>query len=169
MYSDFRGPFEYNFDPLELGSPPSSRRSSASDISSCSSSSPYSQFVQLTPTAANSRAHSPANSDSSSGQTSRRRFPCLLPDCGRRFTSQYTLKVHMEAHKPKPRVSFPCTLGCSERFSRQHDRLRHEVAKHNKVCEFLCNECGRFFSTQKTLGNHKCPMAQGGTRWIHTN
>ncbi|KAH6904856.1 hypothetical protein BKA70DRAFT_1373276 [Coprinopsis sp. MPI-PUGE-AT-0042] len=96
----------------------------------------------------------------------RRRFPCHIIGCERKFTSQYTLKVHMEAHKPKPRVSFPCTEGCSERFSRQHDRLRHEVAKHGKVCEFLCDDCGRFFSTKKTLGNHKCPVAQGGTRWV---
>jgi len=99
-------------------------------------------------------------------QQQRRRFPCLIIGCDRRFTSQYTLKVHMEAHKPKPRVSFPCTLGCAERFSRQHDRLRHEVAKHGKICEFSCDDCGRFFSTKKTLGNHKCPVAQGGTRWV---
>ncbi|KAF8063525.1 hypothetical protein FPV67DRAFT_250734 [Lyophyllum atratum] len=111
-----------------------------------------------------SREPSPANSESDA----KRRFPCLVLGCARRFTSQYTLKVHMEAHKPKPRVSFPCTLGCAERFSRQHDRLRHEVAKHGKVCEFLCDDCGRFFSSGKTLGNHKCPVAQGGTRWVNS-
>ncbi|GLB42767.1 putative zinc finger [Lyophyllum shimeji] len=110
-----------------------------------------------------SREPSPTNSETDA----KRRFPCLVLGCARRFTSQYTLKVHMEAHKPKPRVSFPCTLGCSERFSRQHDRLRHEVAKHGKVCEFLCDDCGRFFSSGKTLGNHKCPVAQGGTRWVN--
>lgn len=98
----------------------------------------------------------------------RRKFLCLLPGCERRFTSQYTLKVHMEAHKPKPKVSYPCTHGCSERFSRQHDRLRHEVAKHGKVCEFSCEACGRFFSSSKTLGNHKCPLAQEGTRWVNS-
>jgi uncharacterized Zn-finger protein len=96
----------------------------------------------------------------------KRRVPCEMPGCARRFTSQYTLKVHMQAHRPKPKVSFPCTEGCSERFSRQHDRLRHEVAKHGKICEFLCDDCGRFFSSRKTLGNHKCPVAQGGTRWV---
>jgi hypothetical protein len=108
------------------------------------------------------REPSPSTSDSDQ----KRRFPCLILGCARRFTSQYTLKVHMEAHKPKPRVSFPCTHGCSERFSRQHDRLRHEVAKHGRICEFLCDDCGRFFSSKKTLGNHKCPVAQGGTRWV---
>ncbi|KAK0200960.1 hypothetical protein DFS33DRAFT_1091131 [Desarmillaria ectypa] len=107
---------------------------------------------------------SPSSQDNAS---TRRRHPCLIPGCQRRFTSQYTLKVHMQAHKPKPRVSFVCTLGCGERFSRQHDRLRHEVAKHNKVCEFSCEACGRFFSMAKTLGNHKCPVAQGGTRWVN--
>ncbi|KAF9039369.1 hypothetical protein BJ165DRAFT_1497768 [Panaeolus papilionaceus] len=113
-----------------------------------------------------SRDSSPGQSEKEAQQQQRRRFPCLILGCERRFTSQYTLKVHMEAHKPKPRSSFPCTLGCSERFSRQHDRLRHEVAKHGKICEFLCDECGRFFSSKKTLGNHKCPVAQGGTRWV---
>lgn len=96
----------------------------------------------------------------------RRRFRCLQPGCDRRFTSQYTLKVHMDAHKAKPRVPLPCTLGCSERFSRRHDRLRHEVTQHGKICEFVCDECGRFFSSQKTLGNHKCPTARGKTRWV---
>jgi hypothetical protein len=113
---------------------------------------------------------SPSTSDSGTGgggqYHQKRRFPCEMPGCARRFTSQYTLKVHMQAHRPKPKVSFPCTEGCSERFSRQHDRLRHEVAKHGKICEFLCDDCGRFFSTRKTLGNHKCPVAQGGTRWV---
>jgi hypothetical protein len=111
------------------------------------------------------REPSPDPSDHDNG-ASRRRFACLLPGCTRRFTSQYTLKVHMDAHKPKPRSSFPCTLGCAETFSRQHDRLRHEVAKHGKVCDWLCSDCGRFFSSKKTLGNHKCPSAPGGTRWV---
>ncbi|KAK2465040.1 hypothetical protein APHAL10511_003116 [Amanita phalloides] len=112
-----------------------------------------------------SREHSPAQSEVDTGDA-RRRYPCLMEGCPRRFTSQYTLRVHMDAHKPKPKVTFPCTLGCSETFSRQHDRLRHEVSKHGKICEFLCSHCGRFFSTRKTLGNHKCPVAHGTTRWM---
>jgi hypothetical protein len=124
---------------------------------------PLAMSSALVPHQSNSRETSPSSSD---GCHQKRRFPCGIPGCARRFTSQYTLKVHMEAHKPKPKVSFPCTEGCSERFSRQHDRLRHEVAKHGKVCEFSCDDCGRFFSTKKTLGNHKCPVAQGSTRWV---
>ncbi|KAF8346462.1 hypothetical protein F5887DRAFT_111298 [Amanita rubescens] len=114
-----------------------------------------------------SREQSPAQSESDPADA-RRRFPCLIEGCARRFTSQYTLRVHMEAHKPKAKPSFPCQLGCSERFSRQHDRLRHEVSKHGKICEFLCEDCGRFFSSRKTLGNHKCPVAHGTTRWMNS-
>lgn len=86
----------------------------------------------------------------------RRRFSCKVPGCNRRFTSQYTLRVHTEAHRPKARPCFPCTLGCKEQFSRQHDRLRHEVAKHGRVCEWICDECRRFFSSSRTLAIHKC-------------
>ncbi|KIK55709.1 hypothetical protein GYMLUDRAFT_248518 [Collybiopsis luxurians FD-317 M1] len=141
--------------------------SDSSPSSSCTSSPIPDSFDSFRPRP--SRHPSPCSETSSSSLSSdhRRRFPCLIAGCSRRFTSQYTLKVHMEAHKPKPKVYFPCTQGCSERFSRQHDRLRHEVAKHGKVCEFSCDECGRFFSTAKTLGNHKCPVAQKGTRWVH--
>ena len=141
-----------------------SSRSSMSHSPAASCSSLDAIDMKMSP----SREASPARAEAVDPQAQRRRFPCVIIGCERRFTSQYTLKVHMEAHKPKPRSSFPCTLGCSERFSRQHDRLRHEVAKHGKVCEFLCDECGRFFSTKKTLGNHKCPVAQGGTRWVNS-
>ena len=113
-----------------------------------------------------STSRDPSPSNERPEKPDRRRLPCLVLGCDRRFTSQYTLKVHMEAHKPKPKVTFPCTEGCSERFSRQHDRLRHEVAKHGKVCEFSCSDCHRFFGSKKTLGNHKCPVAMGGTRWV---
>lgn len=145
---------------LPLSLPPLSHSpKSHSPSPSLSSVDPMDAIVKHSKSRDGSPSRTPEND-------ARRRFPCLIIGCERRFTSQYTLKVHMEAHKPKPRVSFPCTLGCNERFSRQHDRLRHEVAKHGKVCEFSCEECGRFFSTKKTLGNHKCPVAQGGTRWV---
>ncbi|EPQ52007.1 hypothetical protein GLOTRDRAFT_95705 [Gloeophyllum trabeum ATCC 11539] len=92
------------------------------------------------------------------GKTQRvRRHPCLHPGCTRKFTSEYTRRVHMEAHKPKVRKCVPCTMeGCKEVFSRRHDRLRHEVSQHGKVCEWLCKECSRFFSSQRRLENHKC-------------
>jgi len=169
---EYGNPFEFDFStslPLEFPAtsllPPDHPRATSSPGPSLKSSSPTPSCSSLDPTdikTSPSRDSSPLRSESDH----RRRFPCLIIGCERRFTSQYTLKVHMEAHKPKPRSSFPCTLGCMEKFSRQHDRLRHEVAKHGKICEFSCEDCGRFFSTRKTLGNHKCPLANGGTRWV---
>lgn len=89
----------------------------------------------------------------------RRHFRCNDPDCDREFTSLYTLRLHMESHKSKERASFQCTMGCTSMFSRRHDRLRHEVTQHGRVCEWTCPRCGRFFSTQQTLMIHKCPSA----------
>lgn len=94
-----------------------------------------------------------------------RRVRCLEGGCNRYFTNEYTLKLHMRSHKTKPRVRLPCRFGCSECFSRSHDRLRHEVTQHGKVCEFVCDDCKRFFSSKNTLENHKCPAARGRTRW----
>ncbi|KAF5331814.1 hypothetical protein D9611_008904 [Ephemerocybe angulata] len=145
--------------------PPSSwstRHSPRSQYSQSPSPSPHGWDLG----ASISRDPSPSSASSGDAKPDKRRFPCLILGCDRRFTSQYTLKVHMEAHKPKPKVTFQCTEGCQERFSRQHDRLRHEVAKHGKICEFSCGDCSRFFSTKKTLGNHKCPVALGSTRWV---
>jgi len=176
QYQGHGNPFDFDFTtslPHELSSSsmvsPDHHRttSSPSPRPSLKSSSPTPSCSSLDPTdikISPSRGTSPIPTRSETDQ--RRRFPCLIIGCERRFTSQYTLKVHMEAHKPKPRSSFPCTLGCTEKFSRQHDRLRHEVAKHGKICEFSCEDCGRFFSTRKTLSNHKCPLANGGTRWV---
>jgi hypothetical protein len=156
--NEFSNVFDFDYGGSSL-----STQSSWSPLST----SPSPSRSSIEPAESNpSRSREPSPVHNETEKQDRRRFPCLILGCSRRFTSQYTLKVHMEAHKPKPRVSFPCTEGCSERFSRQHDRLRHEVAKHGKVCEFSCDECGRFFSTKKTLGNHKCPVAQGSTRWV---
>ncbi|TFK50642.1 hypothetical protein OE88DRAFT_279396 [Heliocybe sulcata] len=98
----------------------------------------------------------------------RRRFQCLHPSCARLFTSEYTRRVHMSTHNIQPRKSLPCTMreetGCKEMFSRAHDRLRHEVAMHGKECEWVCNVCGRFFSTARMLEIHKCPGTVSG--WI---
>ncbi|TFY70737.1 hypothetical protein EVG20_g2282 [Dentipellis fragilis] len=61
-----------------------------------------------------------------------------------------------------------CTMGCSESFSRRHDRFRHEVSKHGRPCEWTCKNCRKFFSTKKTFQSHKC---QDSThlRWIVPN
>ncbi|TDL15495.1 hypothetical protein BD410DRAFT_732649 [Rickenella mellea] len=84
----------------------------------------------------------------------KRRLSCLDFSCGRTFMSEYTRSLHMRTHQPKTR--YPCQMGCSETFSRQHDRLRHEVAKHGKQWEWPCTRCRQFFSSQATRDRHKC-------------
>jgi hypothetical protein len=96
----------------------------------------------------------------------RAQYPCLHKGCDRVLTSMYTRKVHMSTHKPKPRKSFKCTMGCDVYFTRQHDRNRHEVMLHGKKCKHVCPRCSRFFSGQKKLDNHTCHgRREGSFRW----
>ncbi|KAJ3739814.1 hypothetical protein DFH05DRAFT_1512913 [Lentinula detonsa] len=56
-----------------------------------------------------------------------------------------------------PKTSFPCTFApCPEVFSRKHDRMRHEVAQHGLQCQWVCDRCRKFFSSDKTLAKHRC-------------
>ncbi|KAJ7696710.1 hypothetical protein B0H17DRAFT_1052787 [Mycena rosella] len=84
-------------------------------------------------------------------------YHCPEPECQRTFKSQYTLSKHVQAHRPKTQSSFPCTMGCALEFSRKHDRLRHEVTQHGRVCA-NCGACGSFFSSEATLNRHKCKI-----------
>ena len=111
-----------------------------------------------------SSSPSPDSPQSSSVQRRWRRVACLHPGCDRQFVSAHTRRIHMRTHEPKARQYFPCTMGCTEAFSRQHDRMRHEVTKHGRECKWACKQCRRFFSFEKTLKNHKC-SGQSISRW----
>ncbi|KAJ7705033.1 hypothetical protein B0H17DRAFT_1039121 [Mycena rosella] len=84
-------------------------------------------------------------------------YHCPEPGCQRNFKSQYTLSKHVQAHRPKTQSPFPCTMGCALEFSRKHDRLRHEVTQHGRVCA-KCGACRSFFSSEATLNKHKCKI-----------
>ncbi|KAJ7746182.1 hypothetical protein DFH07DRAFT_1038625 [Mycena maculata] len=66
--------------------------------------------------------------------------------------------------KAKPTQVFPCTMGCALDFSRKHDRMRHEVSQHGRVCEWRCDICLGFFSSEATLRKHKCKISGGARR-----
>ncbi|KAF8634055.1 hypothetical protein AX17_004319 [Amanita inopinata Kibby_2008] len=87
---------------------------------------------------------------------SSRPYPCLAPDCDRWFKRDYTRRVHMLTHRhSKERKPFACSVAsCPERFSRKHDRLRHEVGRHGLGSEWKCGTCQRFFSTKATMERH---------------
>ncbi|EGO03082.1 hypothetical protein SERLA73DRAFT_176602 [Serpula lacrymans var. lacrymans S7.3] len=139
--------------------PPSSSSSSISRATSPNAPSPSDPSLSET---------SPSTEGSSSRQARRKRFLCLEPNCKRLFTSEYTRRVHMIAHNSKPKKALMCTMreetGCKEMFSRAHDRLRHEVAMHGKECEWVCQKCGRFFSSDRMLRIHKCVGGVSG--WL---
>ncbi|KAF8987970.1 hypothetical protein BDQ17DRAFT_1414771 [Cyathus striatus] len=116
-----------------------------------------------TPSHSVSSCEDSSSSISQNGNRRPRRLSCLHSGCNRRFMSEYTRKLHMGTHKPKTR--YTCQMGCDETFSRQHDRLRHEVAIHGRQVEWLCERCRRFFSCQGTLDKHKC---SGNAREIAT-
>ncbi|KAJ7705028.1 hypothetical protein B0H17DRAFT_1039118 [Mycena rosella] len=103
----------------------------------------------------------PSEIPASPGGSSRLRphgiYRCPEPGCQRSFKSQYTLSKHTQAHRPKTQSPFPCTMGCALEFSRKHDRLRHEVTQHGRVCA-KCGACRGFFSSEVTLNKHKCKI-----------
>ncbi|KAJ8081286.1 hypothetical protein PM082_007120 [Marasmius tenuissimus] len=95
--------------------------------------------------------------------SNRRSLPCLESTCPRQFTTEHTRLMHMQTHRPKLQASFPCTMGCSEQFSRRHDRFRHEVRKHGYRSEWNCAECSGVFSSERSLTAHKCEGK--GVKW----
>lgn len=114
-----------------------------------------------------SSSSSPRDSSAEPTRESKRdSYPCPFPSCGRVLKSMYTQQIHLKTHEAKPQKNFPCTMGCSESFTRHHDRLRHEVAQHGKQCEFSCERCERFFSSRRMLDRHTCwSWRNGSLRW----
>ncbi|KAJ7086244.1 hypothetical protein C8R44DRAFT_893701 [Mycena epipterygia] len=108
------------------------------------------------PSTPSSRRSSPSRSASRRASPSRPHGIHHCADCARDFTSDYTLSKHMRTHLPKSQRSFPCTMGCTMNFSRRHDRLRHEIVQHGKVCETQCKLCLGYYSSAETLRKHKC-------------
>ncbi|THU85196.1 hypothetical protein K435DRAFT_806090 [Dendrothele bispora CBS 962.96] len=98
----------------------------------------------------------------SPGKKRTRRLPCLNSTCEKKFMSEHTRQQHMKTHQRKQRPYLPCTMGCNENFSRQHDRFRHEVKKHGFQSEWTCDKCQKFFSSEKSFKSHSClPTARG--------
>ena len=87
-----------------------------------------------------------------------RLLPCPHPGCKRQFKNTSTLTGHLKTHAGKG-TRFTCSFPpCTEKFSRRHDQLRHEVYKHGKRCEWVCQKCNSFFSYERSLEKHQCTM-----------
>ena len=136
----------------------SSQSSYTSSYSSpySSASSPSSSPVSLPMLTPPSTSHGPPVKDP-------KPYACPIPSCTKRCKTQHTLSVHLRAHsKPKTRPEFPCSVpGCHLHFSRRHDRLRHEVAKHNKK-----NDCWVIVDGQVLDVTNFLPDHPGGEKAI---
>lgn len=171
----------------DMSSPPPSSASSSSSSSSLNSpTTPYNFFITAPPTRDGSFintvgsnvgiTHSPPPSKHVSpdgthilsgsalraplnGKSNESRLlPCPQPGCKRQFKSTSTLSGHMKTHAGKG-TRFACSFPpCTEKFSRRHDQLRHEVYKHGKQCEWVCSRCNSFFSYERSLEKHTCTM-----------
>lgn len=107
------------------------------------------------------------------------KFTCNHEGCQRTFKNDYTYRVHSRVHIKREKKRFECET-CKESFSRRHDMMRHEVrlpapysevyfvdahmqvSQHNKVPEWTCHRCRRFFSSKVMLEDHKCAKTPRG-------
>ncbi|KAJ7757406.1 hypothetical protein DFH07DRAFT_919669 [Mycena maculata] len=111
-------------------------------------------------------SETPSTSDSSLCNSPRPRSGCSKlrrssPTCPPYFAAKSTASKPLKARSTQV---FPCTMGCPLDFSRKHDRMRHEVSQHGRVCEWGCDTCLGFFSSEATLKKHKCKISAGTRR-----
>lgn len=127
-----------------------------SDTSHCLNSNSFTSTSEsICSTAPSSPQTSSTDGQSTYDHEWQRPYHCST--CDRSFKRAYTLKVHMNCHvtEGKSRKSFICSVDeCGERFTRKHDRLRHEISQHRKKARFSCQCCPRNFSTSHTLQKH---------------
>ncbi|OCK76613.1 hypothetical protein K432DRAFT_385313 [Lepidopterella palustris CBS 459.81] len=86
-------------------------------------------------------------------------FSCDI--CGKLFQRSYNHKSHMEIHDPSRSYPNHCPYqGCSKKFVRRTDLLRHEQSVHIKAKNHKCSACDSHFARKDTLRRHEedgCP------------
>ena len=78
------------------------------------------------------------------------KFQCGFEDCQKKFSTKPNLRRHMKEHDKK--AWHKCTK-CTSFFSSQESLWKHVEQKHSKI--YLCDFCGKDFSTISCLGRHK--------------
>ena len=97
----------------------------------------------------------------SHGSTEKSKFPCQV--CGYKFSSKFNRKVHMnEQHGitqfddcviSKEAKTFSCSI-CNMVFQRKSNLKAHELTHTNQE-KFICDECGKQFTSQTILNRHR--------------
>ncbi|KAK3843738.1 MAG: hypothetical protein J3R72DRAFT_439819 [Linnemannia gamsii] len=86
------------------------------------------------------------------------RITCTFPGCKKLFTKTGNMKVHRKKHDG---VKFLCRHPpCSNNFTQDTDRIRHERVKH-LGWRWECAYCSKEFTRQSNANRHPCPDANG--------
>ncbi|XP_077287323.1 uncharacterized protein LOC143912050 [Arctopsyche grandis] len=81
--------------------------------------------------------------------------PFVCCKCARRFTSQQLLKHHEKKHIPvEERMIHLCEI-CNSKFASKSSLLSHMRAVHQRLKPFVCDQCGRAFTTKGILEEHQ--------------
>ncbi|XP_053692043.1 zinc finger protein weckle-like [Sabethes cyaneus] len=80
-------------------------------------------------------------------------FPCA--SCPKRFASARRQKEHAETHlPPELKMIHPCRF-CDKKFSKMTSVVTHIKAIHAGERPYICEECGKDFSTKGWLKEHQ--------------
>ncbi|KAF7286019.1 hypothetical protein GWI33_008322 [Rhynchophorus ferrugineus] len=83
-----------------------------------------------------------------------RAFLCI--ECGKRYSSKYSLDYHMQTHDPNfKKVVYKCEK-CDSSFDTERNRKRH-ILKWHRDCprkEFICDLCGKVLVNLESFKIH---------------
>lgn len=78
-------------------------------------------------------------------------YSSICSHCGKRFTTESTLKDHITTHTGKKR--FPCD-NCKKSFNRYSNLSTHKLTVHKDVPSHSCKICAKRFETLAKLTEH---------------
>uniref|UniRef100_A0A0A1X018 Zinc finger protein 425 n=2 Tax=Zeugodacus cucurbitae TaxID=28588 RepID=A0A0A1X018_ZEUCU len=95
---------------------------------------------------------SASNTDSSQESTPKSLHPC--PECEKKFTRKFQLKLHMiSVHKLGDGLQYECK-DCYKTFASRHSLSYHQRSVHSDERPFACTHCDRRFVLRTQLSSH---------------